>query len=129
MGSRPLNQHSADDEYPILARNDPASDGWDDESVLGRLMDEALFDEEGYNALESAMVEAASAGPHFETLGVVARIADRITLLARRHIDPDDAYRIENLDDEQVAELDRRIRFCLLEISLGNAPDMSRWEP
>jgi hypothetical protein len=97
--------------------------------VLGRLMDEALFDEEGYNDLESAMVEAASAGPHFETLGVVARIADRITLLARRHIDPDDAYRIENLDDEQVAELDRRIRFCLLEISLGNAPDMSRWEP
>lgn len=119
----------ADSEYPLLARNDPASDGWDDESVLGRLMDEALFDEEGYNDLESAMVEAASAGPHFETLGVVARIADRITLLARRHIDPDDAYRIENLDDEQVAELDRRIRFCLLEISLGNAPDMSRWEP
>lgn len=118
----------ADSEYSVLARNDPASDGWDDESVLGRLMDEALFDEEGYIDLESAMVEAASAGPHFETLGVVARIADRITLLARRHIDPHDAYRIENLDDEQVAELDRRIRFCLLEVSLGNAPDMSRWE-
>lgn len=118
----------ADSEYSVLARNDPASDGWDDESVLGRLMDEALFDEEGYVDLESAMVEAASAGPHFETLAVVARIADRITLLARRHIDPDDTYRIENLDDEQVAELDRRIRFCLLEVSLGNAPDMSRWE-
>jgi hypothetical protein len=118
----------ADSDYSVLARNDPASDGWDDESVLGRLMDEALFDEEGYIDLETAMVEAASAGPHFETLGVVARIADRITLLARRHIDPDDTYRIANLDDEQVSELDRRIRFCLLEISLGNAPDLSRWE-
>ena len=74
------------------------------------------------------MVEAASGGPHFETLGVVARITERITLMTRRHVDPDDAYRIANLDDAQVAELDRRVRFCLLEISLGNEPDMSRWE-
>lgn len=117
-----------DDEFSILARNDPASDGWDDESVLGRLMEEGLFDEDGYNDLEAQMLEVASAGPHFETLGVVARVADRITMLTRRHVDPDDAYRIGNLDDEQVAELDRRVRFCLLEISLGNVPDMSRWE-
>jgi hypothetical protein len=48
--------------------------------------------------------------------------------MTRRHVDPGDAFRIENLDDEQVAELDRRVRFCLLEISLGNEPDMSRWE-
>lgn len=122
-----MNQF-ADEGYSILARNDPASDGWDDESLLGRLMDEGLFDADGYTELEAAMVEAASGGPHFETLGVVARIADRITMLARRHVDAADAYRVENLDDEQVAELDRRIRFCLLEISLGNAPDMSRWE-
>ena len=46
----------------------------------------------------------------------------------KRHVDPGDAYSIENLDDEQVAELDRRVRYCLIEISLGNAPDMSRWE-
>jgi hypothetical protein len=118
----------SDNEYPLLARNDPASDGWDDESILGRLMENGLFDEEGYAELETAMIEAASGGPHFETLGVVARITERITLMAKRHVDPDDAYRIENLDDEQVAELDRRVRFCLLEISLGNEPDMSRWE-
>lgn len=118
----------SDDEYPLLARNDPASDGWEDESVLGRLMEEGLFDEEGYAELETAMIEAASGGPHFETLGVVARITERVTLMTRRHVDPDDAYRIGNLDDAQVAELDRRVRFCLLEISLGNEPDMSRWE-
>lgn len=117
-----------DDEFSILARNDPASDGWDDESLLGRLMEEGLFDEDGYNDLEAEMLERAAAGPHFETLGAVARVADRITMLTRRHVDPDDVYRIENLDDEQVAELDRRVRFCLLEISLGNVPDMSRWE-
>lgn len=117
-----------DEEYPLLARNDPVSDGWDDDSVLGRLMEDGLFDEAGYAELETAMIEAASGGPHFETLGVVARIVDRITLMARRHVDPDDAYRIGNLDDEQVAELDRRVRFCLLEISLGNEPDMTRWE-
>jgi len=118
----------ADHDTPLLGRNDPASDDWDDESVLGRLMEEGIFDEEGYADVETAMIEAASGGPHFETLGVVARIVDRITLMARRHVDPDDAYRVENLDDEQVAELDRRVRFCLLEISLGNSPDMSRWE-
>jgi hypothetical protein len=120
--------NQSDNEYPLLAQNDPASDGWDDDSILGRLMEEGLFDAEGYADLETAMIEAASGGPHFETLGVVARITDRITLMIRRHVDPDDSYRIENLDDEQVAELDRRVRFCLLEISLGNEPDMSRWE-
>jgi hypothetical protein len=115
-------------DYPLLARNDPVSDGWEDDSVLGRLMEEGLFDATGYADLETAMIEAASGGPHFETLGVVARIIERVTLMTRRHVDPGDAYRIDNLDDEQVAELDRRVRFCLLEISLGNEPDMSRWE-
>jgi hypothetical protein len=123
-----MNEFS-DSEYSLLAQNDPASDGWEDESILGRLMEDGLFDEEGYADLETAMIEAASGGPHFETLGVVARIIERVTLMAKRHVDPDDVYRIENLDDEQVAELDRRVRFCLLEISLGNEPDMSRWEP
>lgn len=117
-----------DSDYPLLARNDPVSDGWEDDSVLGRLMEEGLFDAAGYADLEAAMIDAASGGPHFETLGVVARIIERVTLMTRRHVDPGDAYRIENLDDEQVAELDRRVRFCLLEMSLGNEPDMSRWE-
>ncbi|HUG72156.1 MAG TPA: hypothetical protein VMK82_01915 [Steroidobacteraceae bacterium] len=117
-----------DSDYPLLARNDPVSDGWEDDSVLGRLMEDGLFDATGYADLEAAMIDAASGGPHFETLGVVARIIERVTLMTRRHVDPGDAYRIENLDDEQVAELDRRVRFCLLEISLGNEPDMSRWE-
>lgn len=124
---RRMNDFS-DDEYPLLARNDPASDGWEDDSILGTLMEEGLFNEEGYAEVETAMIEAASGGPHFETLGVVARITERITQMVKRHVDPDDAYRIQNLDDEQVAELDRRVRFCLLEISLGNEPDMSRWE-
>ena len=116
-------------EYPLLAQNDPASDGWEDDSFLGRLMEEGLFDGNGYAELEAAMIETAGAGPqHFETLGVVARITERITLMAKRHVDPADAYRIENLDDEEVAELDRRVRHCLLEISLGNEPDMTRWD-
>lgn len=119
---------AADDGYSLLAQNDPASDGWQDDSLLGRLMEEGLFDEDGYAELETAMIEAASGGPHFETLGVVARITDRITLMLKRHVDPEDAYSVVNLDDEQVAELDRRVRFCLLEISLGNEPDMSRWD-
>lgn len=117
-----------DDDYPLLARNDPASDGWDEESMLGQLMEDGLFDEDGYAEIEAAMIEAASGGPHFETLGVVARIVDRITLMARRHVDPADDYQIGNLDDDQVATLDSRVRFCLLEISLGNEPDMARWE-
>jgi hypothetical protein len=119
----------SESEYPLLAQNDPASDGWEDDSILGKLMEDGLFDELGYVDLETAMIEAAAAGPqHFETLGVVARITERITQMTRRHVDPDDAYRIENLDNEQVAELDRRVRYCLLEISLGNEPDMSRWD-
>jgi hypothetical protein len=123
-----MSEDLPESEFSLIAQNDPASDGWEDESILGRLMEDGLFDEEGYGDLETAMIEAASGGQHFETLGVVARITERITLMTRRHVDPDDAYRVGNLDDEQVAELDRRVRFCLLEISLGNEPDMSRWE-
>lgn len=117
-----------DNGYTLLAQNDPVSDGWEEDSILGRLMEEGLFDSTGYSQLETAMIDAAGGGPHFETLGVVVRIVERITLMTRRHVDPGDAYRIENLDDEQVAELDRRVRFFVLEISLGNEPDMSRWE-
>ena len=117
-----------DDEFSLLAENDPYSDAWSETSFLGTLMEDALFDEEGYTALEIAMIRAVTEGPDFQTLGVFVRIAERVTLMLKRHVDPGDAYSIENLDDEQVAELDRRVRYCLVEISLGNAPDMSRWE-
>ena len=73
------------------------------------------------------MIRAVSERADFETLGAFTRIVERITLMLRRHVDPGDVYRIENLDDEQVAEFDRRVRYCLIEISLGNTPDMSRW--
>jgi hypothetical protein len=118
----------SDDEFPVLAENDPYSDAWNETSFLGSLMEDAVFDEEGYAALETAMIRSVTEAPDFQTLGVFVRIVERITLMLKRHVDPDDAYSIENLDDEQVAELDRRVRYCLLEISLGNVPDMSRWE-
>ena len=118
----------SDDEFPVLAENDPYSDTWNETSFLGSLMEDALFDEEGYAALETAMIRSVTEAPDFQTLGVFVRIVERITLMLKRHVDPGDAYSIENLDDEQVAELDRRVRYCLLEISLGNVPDMSRWE-
>jgi hypothetical protein len=91
-------------------------------------MEDAMFDEEAYADLEAALISAVSEGPDFATLGVFIRIVERITLMVKRHVDPGDAYRIENLDDEQVAELDRRVRYCMLELSLGNVPDMTRWE-
>ena len=118
----------SDDEFSLLGENDPCSDAWDEASFLGRLMEDALFDEQSYAGLETTMIRAVSERPDFETLGVFIRIVERITLMLKRHVDPDDAYSIENLDDEQVAELDRRVRYCLLEITLGNVPDMSRWE-
>jgi hypothetical protein len=118
----------ADDEFPLLSENDPCSDAWDEASFLGRLMEEALFDEDRYADVERMMIRAVAEGPDFQTLGVIIRIVERITLMLRRHVDPGDAYRIENLDDEQVAELDRRVRYYLVEISLGNAPDMTRMD-
>jgi len=74
------------------------------------------------------MVGAVTDGLDFGTLGAIIRIVERITLMLKSHVDPREDYHIDNLDDEQVAELDKRVRFCLLEISLGNAPDMTRWE-
>jgi hypothetical protein len=116
------------DEFPLLAQNDPCSDGWDETSFLGRLMEEELFDEERYAEVETAMIRAVAEGPDFPTLGVIIRIVERITLMLKRHVDAGDPYRIQNFDDTQVADLDRRVRYCLLEISLGNAPDMTRME-
>lgn len=118
----------SEDEFSALSENDPCSDAWDETAFLGRLMEDALFDEEGYAELEAAMIRAVAEAADFETLGVIIRIVERITLMLKRHVDVGDDYRIENLDDAQVAELDGRVRYCLLEISLGNLPDMSRWE-
>jgi len=118
----------SDDEVSLLLENDPFGDAWSESSVLGRLMEEGLFDEEAYAELETVLVRAVVDGLDFGTLGVIVRVVERMTLLLKRHVDPNDEFHIGNLDDEQVAELDRRVRYCLLEISLGNAPDMSRWE-
>jgi hypothetical protein len=118
----------SEDEVSLLSQNDPCSDAWTETSFLGRLMEDALFDEDGYAELEAAMIRAISESADFETLGVIIRIVERITLMLKCHVDAGDAYRIENLSDGQVAEIDRRVRFCVLEISLGNAPDMSRSE-
>ena len=118
----------SDDEVSLLLENDPFGDAWSEDSVLGRLMEEGLFDEEAYAELETVLVRAVVDGLDFGTLGVIVRVVERMTLLLKRHVDPNDEFHIGNLDDEQVAELDRRVRYCLLEISLGNAPDMSRWE-
>jgi hypothetical protein len=117
-----------EDEISLLSENDPCGDAWSEASFLGRLMEDGSFDEEGYTDLETAMIRAVSDGLDFQTLGMIIRIVERITLMLKRHVDPLDEYRIEGLDDEQVAEMDRRVRFCLLEVSLGNVPDMSRWE-
>ena len=117
-----------EDEASLLALNDPCSDAWSETSFLGRLMEDALFDEDSYADLEATMIRSIAESADFDTLGVIIRIIERITLMLKCHVDPGDEFRIDNLSDGQVAEIDRRVRFCLLEISLGNAPDMSRTE-
>jgi hypothetical protein len=116
------------DDETLLVENDPCSDAWSENSFLGRLMEDAVFDEEEYSIVEAAMIRAVAEGATFETLGVIIRIIERITLMLKRHVDAGDEYSIANLDDGQVHDLDRRVRFCLVEISLGNAPDMNRAE-
>jgi hypothetical protein len=115
-----------DDEFSLLALNDPCSDAWSEASFLGRLIEDSLFDEDGYAELEAAMIRAVAEGANFETLGVIIRIVERTTLMMKRHVDGRDEYLIKNLNDRQAHEIDKRIRYCLVEISLGNAPDMSR---
>jgi hypothetical protein len=116
------------DDETLLAENDPCSDAWSETSFLGRLMEEGVFDEEGYSTVEAAMIRVVAEGATFETLGVIIRIIERITLMLKRHVDAGDEYSIVNMDDGQVHDLDRRVRFCLVEVSLGNAPDMNRAE-
>jgi hypothetical protein len=114
------------DDETLLAENDPCSDSWSEDSFLGRLMEQGLFDEEGYSGVEAAMIRAVAEGATFDVLGVIIRIIERITLMLKRHVDAGDEYSIVNMDDGQAHDVDRRVRFCLVEISLGNAPDMSR---
>lgn len=115
-----------EDDFPLLSQNDPFSDAWEETSFVGRLTEDSLFDEDGYADVEDTLIRAMSEGPTFQTLGSIIRIIEQITLMLKRHVDSGDTYRIENLDYEQVSEFDRRIRFCLTEISLGNAPDLSQ---
>jgi Immunity protein 41 len=115
-----------DDESSLLPENDPCSDAWTEASFLGRLMEESLFDEDAYGEVETDMIRAVTDGADFETFGMIIRIVERTTLMLKRHVDPRDEYNIKNLSDRQAYEIDKRIRFFLVEVSLGNAPDMSR---
>ena len=121
-----MDDEQPDEESTLLSINDPCSDQWDTGSFLGRLIEESLFDEDGYTDLEESLIRAVVEGPDFPTLGSIIRIIEQITLMVKRHFDAGDPYRIGNLDDGQVTDLDRRVRFYLTEISLGNAPDVSR---
>jgi hypothetical protein len=125
LQSRPMDDPT-DDDYPLLSQNDPCSDSWDESSFLGRLIEEGEYNEEGYEDVEETLIRAVADGPSFQTLGAIIRIIEQITLMLKRHVDPGDAYRIDDLSDGEVMDLDRRVRFCLTEISLGNAPDLSR---
>lgn len=118
---------SAPDPYAILAGNDPFSEAWREGSFVESLTERGQFDGEAYAMLENALVRIAADGPDIETLGVVMRVFEQVTLLMRWHFQEGEAFRIDNLEVEALLEFDKRFRFLIIDLSLGNTPDMSQW--
>jgi Immunity protein 41 len=118
---------SSPNAYEILEGNDPFCAVWQEGSFVGRLTEKGQFDGEAYATLEDALVRIAAESPGVKTLGCIMRVFEQVSLLIRWHFDDSEAYRIENLDNEQLLEFDQRFRFLLIDLSLGNAPDMSQW--
>ncbi|HVY63825.1 MAG TPA: hypothetical protein VHH11_03305 [Gammaproteobacteria bacterium] len=100
------------------AVNDPGSEHWSEDSFVGRLTEQATFDEGLFAELERAIVTVAKASPGAEAVWALLRILERVTLLTGAHLDPRDVYRIGNLDDERVADFNNHFRFTLRELSL-----------
>lgn len=117
-----------DDVCALIRQNDPFSDDWREGSFVEQLTEYGRFHADEYLRLEGALIEVAALGLDVDTLGLVVRVFEQISLMVKCHVDPHDVYRIEGLDEEQVVEFDRRIRFLMVDISFGNAPDMGKWE-
>jgi len=115
------------DPYAILAENDPFCQAWREGSFIGRLTEEAQFDGSAYAILENAILRVAADGPDVETSGLIMRVFEQVTLLIRWHFQQGEAYRIENIEIEALLEFDKRFRFLIIDLSLGNIPDMSQW--
>lgn len=115
------------DPYSILAENDPFSEAWCKGSFVEHLTENARFDGEAYARLEDALVRIAAEGPDVNTLGLIMRVFEQITLLIRWHFDQSEGFHINNLEVEQLLEFDKRFRFLMIDLSFGNTPDMHQW--
>lgn len=117
------------DRCALIRENDPFSEHWREGSFVEQLTEYGRFHVDEYLRLDEALIKVAALGLDVDTLGLVVRVFEQISLMVKCHIDPHDVYRIADLDEEQVAEFDRRIRFLMIDMSFGNVPDMSKWEP
>lgn len=96
-----------------ILKNAAGSDRYDEESFIGILHERAVWDAEKYWELEAAIYGLAAHPEDFPRLmWPLFRIFSYTMVSLGAHFDPNDAFRIDNLTDEQV--YGRRERFQLV---------------
>lgn len=66
--------------------------------------------------------------PPANLLASVFAVFERVSLLTRCHFDPQDVFRLDNLPDEQVRDLDERLRAVCGGVFDGKRPRRDAFE-
>lgn len=114
-------------EYVDAIRaNDPRDAGFDRAaSFFGRLFDDATLDWDAYWRLEQALFKVAEGERSHEVSAVVFSVFAEITRLFHAHANPADVFRIDNASDDDLHDVDERLRHlchCYFE---GARPSLS----
>lgn len=106
----------------LIRCNDPLHGDYSATSYVAHATDDARHDDEAYWRLEWALVLITGHDPPADLLASVFAVFERVSLLTRCHFDPQDVFRFDNLSDDQVRNLDDRLRAVCSGVFDGKPP-------
>jgi hypothetical protein len=113
-----------------IARNFPHCDEYSDQSFLGKLHEDYIWDEAEYWAYEAALyglatIFSGSSELPRELAWRVLRIYSHALLLIGCHSDSRDKFKIRNLSDDQITELRERLQLVNEGFFKGEMPNQA----
>ena len=118
----PDSGESLDDLLATLARNVPWSGRQDENSFLGRLAEEGVWDDAEHGRLEDTIVALIRPGETGEPASEVFEVYARFCLLVRAHYDPHDIFRIADVDEIDLRDRIDRFEYVVRCFFHGEPP-------
>lgn len=116
------------DAVLIIARNCPRGAEYDETSFVGRVHEEGLWDWEEYWLLEQALYVLCGEPPTREMYGSIFRSFGYCFAAFGQHHDPNDGFRITNLDSEELRDGQERLQLVFEGFFEGTMPAPEAFE-